>query len=92
MCYNCGCSVPQDDMGNPNNITDETFSRVGDILGKSELETKELVFKYLSGEEVDEQAKASFDEMFLLASTAWGQQIEEAKKETRKLLSATLKK
>ena len=25
MCYNCGCGVPDDDMGNPKNITTKTF-------------------------------------------------------------------
>lgn len=38
MCYNCGCSIPQDDMGNPGNIVDDTFAQVGGVLGKSEQE------------------------------------------------------
>ena len=25
MCYNCGCGKPDDDMGDPKNITDKTF-------------------------------------------------------------------
>lgn len=25
MCYNCGCGKPDDDHGNPKNITNKTF-------------------------------------------------------------------
>jgi len=25
MCYNCGCQMPDNDMGDPKNITDKTF-------------------------------------------------------------------
>jgi hypothetical protein len=25
MCYNCGCGIPDDDHGNPKNITNKTF-------------------------------------------------------------------
>lgn len=25
MCYNCGCGMPDDDMGNPKAITNKTF-------------------------------------------------------------------
>ncbi len=25
MCWNCGCMMPDDDMGNPDNITTETI-------------------------------------------------------------------
>jgi hypothetical protein len=25
MCYNCGCEMPDNDMGDPQNITDKTF-------------------------------------------------------------------
>lgn len=27
MCYNCGCGNPNDDMGNPDNITNATFAK-----------------------------------------------------------------
>lgn len=27
MCYNCGCMDPADQMGSPDNITDETFAK-----------------------------------------------------------------
>lgn len=25
MCYNCGCQMPDNDMGKPTNITNKTF-------------------------------------------------------------------
>lgn len=25
MCYNCGCQMPENDMGKPTNITNKTF-------------------------------------------------------------------
>lgn len=27
MCLNCGCGMPDDDMGNPDNITTETLRK-----------------------------------------------------------------
>ncbi len=27
MCYNCGCMDAKDQMGSPDNITDETFEK-----------------------------------------------------------------
>lgn len=26
MCYNCGCGIPDDDMGDPANITEKTIT------------------------------------------------------------------
>ena len=30
MCYNCGCGMPNNDMGNSNNLTNETFKRAAE--------------------------------------------------------------
>ncbi len=33
MCWNCGCMMPDDTMGNPNNITTETIRKAGKAGG-----------------------------------------------------------
>ena len=90
MCYNCGCLLPQDDMGNPKNITDLTFFQIAEKIGKNEKEIKEHVLSYLKGNQVEEEEKQEFENMFAVAAKAWGQPLEEAKKETKKLLVSTL--
>ena len=35
MCYNCGCEVPDHDMGNPDNITEKTFESAAKASGQS---------------------------------------------------------
>ncbi len=34
MCWNCGCMQPDDDMGNPNNITTEDIRKAAEAGGK----------------------------------------------------------
>ena len=47
MCYNCGCGNPNDDMGNPDNITYTTFQKAAKAENQSitqaKLETLELL-------------------------------------------------
>lgn len=38
MCYNCGCGLPDDDMGNEKNITNKTFDELAQINGTSSKE------------------------------------------------------
>jgi hypothetical protein len=40
MCYNCGCQMPDNDMGNPNNITNKTFQEAAKAAGQSVEEAK----------------------------------------------------
>lgn len=40
MCYNCGCEMPDNDMGNPKNITDKTFEEAAKAAGQSPEEAK----------------------------------------------------
>ena len=47
MCYNCGCGVPDYDMGNPKNITDKTFEEAAKAAGQSVEEAKKNVLKEL---------------------------------------------
>jgi hypothetical protein len=83
MCYNCGCHIPQDNMGNPQNITDSTFQAMAKAHNITELEVKKQVYDYLVAGKTD---NTEFEEMFSTAAKTWGQSVEEAKKETLKLL------
>lgn len=52
MCYNCGCEMPDNDMGDPKNITDKTFEEAAKAMDQSVEEAKkntlELLQKVLS--------------------------------------------
>lgn len=47
MCYNCGCQMPDNDMGNPNNITDKTFAEAAKAAGQKPGEAKKNTFELL---------------------------------------------
>lgn len=58
MCMNCGCGQPNEDHGNPANITAEELRRAGDANGQSLresaqhiVETVELVDASSRGQE-----------------------------------------
>lgn len=55
MCYNCGCQMPNNDMGKPENITNETFEKAADAMGMSVKESRknalELLEKVLAAKE-----------------------------------------
>ena len=40
MCYNCGCQMPDNDMGDPKNITNKTFNEASQAAGQSPEEAK----------------------------------------------------
>lgn len=40
MCYNCGCKNPNDNMGDPNNITNDTFKKAAQASTQSDTEAK----------------------------------------------------
>ena len=40
MCYNCGCQMPNNDMGKPENITNKTFDEAAKAMGNSPEESK----------------------------------------------------
>lgn len=84
--------MPQDDMGHPDNITDHTFATLGEALNKSEGEVKELVYSYLIGQKVTADEEKEINIMFDKSSKAWGQSIDEAKKNTLDLLKDQLHK
>jgi len=47
MCYNCGCQRPDDDMGNPKNITNKTFEEAAKASGQKPEEAKKNVSELL---------------------------------------------
>jgi hypothetical protein len=40
MCYNCGCGMPNNDMGNPANITNKTFEEAAKAMKQSAEDAK----------------------------------------------------
>jgi hypothetical protein len=40
MCYNCGCQMPNNDMGKAENITNKTFNAAAEAMGLSAEESK----------------------------------------------------
>jgi hypothetical protein len=88
MCYNCGCLLPDDDMGSVDNITNSTL----DHIAKEENKTRQQVMLELATilESNQEITNPHFIEMFEKASKAWGQPIPEAKKNTLDLLKDQL--
>lgn len=55
MCYNCGCQMPNNDVGNPKNITNKTFEEAAEAMGQSVKKSKknalELLEKVLAAKE-----------------------------------------
>jgi len=55
MCYNCGCGMPNNDMGNPKNITNDTFEEAARVMGQSakdaQRNARELLDKVLNARE-----------------------------------------
>ena len=41
MCYNCGCGMPNNDMGKEQNITNRTFDKASEAMGLSSREAKQ---------------------------------------------------
>lgn len=58
MCYNCGCGIPDDDMGhgiagidpNGKSITNKTFQAAADSQGMTIQQAKEETLKLLKQE------------------------------------------
>lgn len=50
MCYNCGCGMPDDDMGDPKNITNKTIDELSEINGMSRKKTLEEIKKSVEKE------------------------------------------
>lgn len=90
MCYNCGCHIPQDDMGSPDNITEQMLTTLAQSMNISIDVIKQQLLDYLSNQ--TQTPNPSIEEMFSKAAIAWGQSVDEAKKNTRELLTSQLKR
>lgn len=90
MCYNCGCEMPDDDMGHPDNITNHAFEHLAQKWGKTDKEAKEIVLAALENNTVDQNQ--DLVQVFEKAAKAENQSVEEGKKETLKLLKKVLGK
>jgi hypothetical protein len=55
MCYNCGCGMPNNDMGKPQNITNKTIEEAAAAMGQNPKDAKknarDLLEKVLAAKE-----------------------------------------
>lgn len=90
MCYNCGCHIPDDDMGHPDNITSDLLKKMGKIL-KEKGDGRQAIYNYLEKQNSSPEFKnEEIEEIFLKASKAWGQSLKDAKKQTFNMLRSEL--
>ena len=47
MCYNCGCQLPDNNQGDPKNITNKTFEEASKAAGQSPEEAKKNTLELL---------------------------------------------
>ena len=47
MCYNCGCRMPNNDMGHPENITNQTFEKAAEAMGLTVERSRENALELL---------------------------------------------
>lgn len=85
MCFNCGCFNPDDDMGSVDNITNGTLKHLSNHWSMTLEETKKALLKMLENDKVGDP---HLIEMFEKAAKAWGQSVDEAKKNTVALLKS----
>lgn len=80
--------MSDDPMGHPENITNSVLENLAKKWVKSFDETRRIVLESLENDKADENP--DIKDMFLKASKAWGQSIEEAKANTKDLLKQEL--
>ena len=98
MCYNCGCGLPHDDMGqghaeldtNGKSITDETFTKLGEKWGMEKKSVQTLVLSMLNGQSQDQEKQQYMEHLLEHAADSQGMSVKEAKEETIKLLKKQL--
>lgn len=57
MCYNCGCEMTDNDMGDPKNITDKTFEDAAKAIDQTPEEAKRNTLALLR-KELEEKGQA----------------------------------
>lgn len=98
MCYNCGCGLREDDMGqghalsqpNGKSITDQTFDELAKKWNTDADGARKLVYGLLTGTEHDEEKEHFMDHLYHEAAHSQGMTEEEAKNEAIKLLKNVL--
>lgn len=90
MCYNCGCHIPQDNMGHDDNITTHTFHHLAEEWKVSDAEAKKITLDFIKGNDASGH-EDRLNEVFEKAAKAWGQSVDEAKKNTLDLLGKEVK-
>lgn len=90
MCYNCGCQNPEDNMGDVNNITEDTLKHLSEHWGKSLQDTKLTLLKLLETQDKQLDEDEHLKQMFDHAASAWGQSTDQAKSNTQALLKKQL--
>ncbi len=83
MCYNCGCHIPEDNMGDERNITTSTFENLAKEWTVQPKAARKKMFDYLTNNLTNDK---EIEKVFEEASKAWGQSIQDAKRETANLL------
>lgn len=73
-------------MGNPDNITVETLKHLAEHEGKSLEEMEQQFISLLESNDKKLEDDPHLKEMFEKAAKAWGQSVDEAKKNTLSLL------
>ncbi len=79
-------------MGSDDNITEETFEHLAGDLGKSVQDVKLMVFHQLEEKQAGKSVEMEphLVELFNKAAKSWGQSVEEAQKNTFRLLRKQL--
>ena len=62
MCYNCGCGMPNNDMGKPENITDQTLAEAAKAMGQTLQDSRKNALALL--EKVIASGEESQDKMW----------------------------
>ena len=57
MCYNCGCEMPDNDMGNSQNITNKTFQDAAKAMDQTVEEAKKNTLELLQAQLVAREEK-----------------------------------
>ena len=92
MCYNCGCFNPTDDMGHEHNITNQTqLKALSEHWKKSFEDTQKKLLEMLETKDANLEKDTFLKDMFEKAAHAWGQSVDEAKKNTQTLLKSEIK-
>lgn len=98
MCYNCGCGLPHDDMGQGHaevdadgkSITEETFAKLAEKWSMDKHALQEQVLSWLTGKGEDTEKQHYMEHLYQHAADSQGMTVDQAKEEVVKLLKKQL--